>query len=62
MSTPRTLRVYLVEHADGKRTGLLVRRYSSLFDGPPPSAYGTDEASVLRQLEIARGISAAPVR
>nr|MCU0674737.1 ATP-dependent Clp protease ATP-binding subunit [Myxococcota bacterium] len=52
MSPPRTLRVYLVEHADGKRTGLLVRRYSSLFDGPPPSAYGTDEASVLRQLEI----------
>ncbi|MEZ4249073.1 MAG: AAA family ATPase, partial [Polyangiales bacterium] len=48
----RSFRVYFVAHADGKHTGLLVRRYSSLFDGPPPSAYGSDEASVLRQLEL----------
>jgi len=51
MSAQKSMRVYFVTHHDGRRTGTLLRTWSSFFDGPPPSAYGADEDDVLRQLE-----------
>jgi ATP-dependent Clp protease ATP-binding subunit ClpC len=49
----KSLRVYFVEHEDGRRTGTLMRTRESFFDEPPPSAYGRTEAEVLEQLDTA---------
>jgi ATP-dependent Clp protease ATP-binding subunit ClpC len=46
-----SLRVYFVTHHDGRKTGILMRAWGSFFSGPPPSAYGADEAEVLALLE-----------
>lgn len=51
MSKP-TLRVYFVTHDDGRKTGILIRAWSSMFDEPAPSAYGLDEEDVFKQLEV----------
>ncbi|HJL46880.1 MAG TPA: ATP-dependent Clp protease ATP-binding subunit, partial [Polyangiaceae bacterium LLY-WYZ-15_(1-7)] len=51
MSRPKpSLRVYFVAHADGHRTGLLMRAWSSFFDRPPPAAYGATEEEVFERL------------
>ena len=47
----KSLRVYFVAHLDGRTTGILLRTWSWFFEGPPPSAYGATEESVLDQLE-----------
>jgi ATP-dependent Clp protease ATP-binding subunit ClpC len=47
----RALRVYLVEHRTGYVTGILMRRDESIFDPPPPTAFGATEAQVLEELE-----------
>ena len=38
--TARSLRVHLVTHWNGRVTGTLLRRSTSFFDQPAPSAYG----------------------
>jgi len=48
----KTLRVYFIQHGDGRLTGILLRASSAFFDVPPPSAYGASEDEVLHQLEI----------
>ncbi len=45
-------RVYFITHFDGRKTGIMMRNWSSWFDAPPPSAYGEDEQDVLQQLEV----------
>ena len=47
----KTFRIYFVTHHDGHKTGMLLRTWDSMFDGPPPSAYGGSEAEVLSLLE-----------
>lgn len=42
-----SFRVYLVRHDDGRMTGHLMPRWSSLLSPLPPSAYGDDEDGVL---------------
>lgn len=49
--TRPSFRVYFVPHGEGFRTGILVRRWETPFDGPPPSAVGSSEEDVYRQLE-----------
>lgn len=54
MSDPNdkpSLRVYFITHADGRRTGYLMRRVRMLFEPPPPSAYGETEEDVYGRLE-----------
>jgi len=50
MSAP-SLRVHFVTHHDGRKTGILLRRWDFFFDAPPPSAYGETESEVLANLE-----------
>src|SRR4051812_16034949 len=52
MSQKKSFRVYFVVHVGGRRTGLLMRTWDSMFDAPPPSAIGTSEDDVLSQLEV----------
>ena len=47
----KSLRVYFTTHHDGRLTGQLLPVWDSLFDEPPPSAYGASEAEVLALLE-----------
>ncbi|MGZ3422802.1 MAG: AAA family ATPase [Polyangiales bacterium] len=47
----KSFRVHFVVHHDGRRTGLLLRRWDFFFDDPPPSAYGETEQEVLADLE-----------
>ena len=44
-------RVYLVDHHDGRATAVLMRSVARCFEGPPPSAYGTDPDDALARLE-----------
>ncbi|MBL8601413.1 MAG: ATP-dependent Clp protease ATP-binding subunit [Myxococcales bacterium] len=53
MGDKRSFRVYFVPHARGLLTGTLIRQFDAFFDRPPPSAVGTSEDDVLRQLEVA---------
>jgi len=46
-----SFRVYFISHFDGRKTGILLRTWDTFFDRAPPSAYGTSEEDVLRQLE-----------
>ncbi|MEL6195493.1 MAG: AAA family ATPase [Myxococcota bacterium] len=48
-----SLRVYFVTHRDGRLSGILMRRRESLFENPPPSAYGSSVDDVLAQLAVA---------
>ena len=48
----RSLQVYFITHADGRRSGLLLRRWDAFFDKPAPAAYGHDEEDVLQQLAV----------
>jgi ATP-dependent Clp protease ATP-binding subunit ClpC len=50
MSKP-SLRVYFIKHHDGRRSGILMRPFSTFFDKPPPAAYGDDEEQVLARIE-----------
>jgi ATP-dependent Clp protease ATP-binding subunit ClpC len=50
MSTKKSLRVYFVNHLDGRVTGILLRTWDWFFDRRPPSAYGTSEEDVYEQL------------
>ena len=52
MSAKPSLRVWFVTHARGLLTGTLLRRWDELFDRPPPSAVGTSEEDVVRQLDL----------
>ncbi len=47
----RSLRVHIVTHEDGRRTGKLLRTWDALFDRPAPSAYGATTADVFEELE-----------
>jgi ATP-dependent Clp protease ATP-binding subunit ClpC len=47
----RSFRVYFVTHHDGRKTGILMRRWDSFFERSPPTAYGEGEAEVLSLLE-----------
>ncbi len=46
-----SLRVYFIEHADGRRTGHLMRRLRTFFDPPAPTAYGETEEEVYGRIE-----------
>ena len=46
------LRVYFITHFDNRLTGIAMRNWGCFYDGPPPTAYGVDEADILHQLEI----------
>jgi ATP-dependent Clp protease ATP-binding subunit ClpC len=46
-----SLRVHVVVHEDGKRTARLLRTWDSLFDQPPPSAYGATMDDIYAELE-----------
>ncbi|MCA9663946.1 MAG: ATP-dependent Clp protease ATP-binding subunit [Myxococcales bacterium] len=46
----KSLRIYLVEHSDGRVTGILMRRWDRLFDVAQPAAYGENEEDVKAQL------------
>jgi ATP-dependent Clp protease ATP-binding subunit ClpC len=48
----RSLQVYFITHADGRRSGMLLRRWDAFFDKPAPAAYGRDEEDVLQQLAV----------
>jgi ATP-dependent Clp protease ATP-binding subunit ClpC len=50
--TKKSFRVYWITHHDNRKTGMLLRSWSSFWDGPPPSSYGANEEEVLSQLEI----------
>ncbi len=47
----KSLRVHVVVHEDGRRTGKLLRTWDGFFDRPPPSAYGTTMEDVFEELE-----------
>ncbi|MEO1483864.1 MAG: AAA family ATPase [Myxococcota bacterium] len=47
-----SLRVYFVTHEDRRLSGILMRTRESFFEGPPPSAYGSNVDEVLRELEL----------
>jgi ATP-dependent Clp protease ATP-binding subunit ClpC len=49
MSRP-SCRVFFTEHDDGKVSGVVMRRADRLFEGDPPSAWGTSTDDVLAQL------------
>ncbi len=51
MQKDRSLRVYTIEHHDGRRTGILMRRWDGFFEVPPPSAYGESAEAVLQSLD-----------
>ena len=50
-SGKRSLRVHMVVHEDGRRTGKLLRGWDGFFDRPAPSAYGATAEAVLDELE-----------
>jgi ATP-dependent Clp protease ATP-binding subunit ClpC len=52
MAQTKSFRVYFVEHVGGLLTGVLIRTWDNFFDTPPPSAIGTSEEDVLRQLDM----------
>ena len=59
MAQKKSYRVYFVAHTGGLITGTLIRTWDGFFDNPPPSAIGTSEEDVLRQLDIAlQGLTA----
>ena len=48
----KTLRVYVITHADGRLTGTLMRTWEWFCDASPPAAYGESEEQVFAQLEL----------
>ncbi|MEM6559155.1 MAG: AAA family ATPase [Myxococcota bacterium] len=54
-----SLRVYFVTHRDGRFSGVLMRRRESLFENPPPRAYGRSVDDVLAQLAVSLQVSIA---
>ncbi len=52
MAAKKSFRVYLVPHEGSLLSGVLMRQRDEMFDRPPPSAIGTSEEDVLRQLEL----------
>jgi ATP-dependent Clp protease ATP-binding subunit ClpC len=51
MSTKGSLRVHMVVHEDGRRTGKLLRVWDGFFDRPAPTAYGATTQDVFEELE-----------
>ena len=51
MSTKGSLRVHMVVHEDGRRTGNMLRVWDGFFDRPAPSAYGATTQDVFEELE-----------
>jgi ATP-dependent Clp protease ATP-binding subunit ClpC len=51
MADAPSFRVYLTEHHDGRKTGILMRHRESWLDHPPPSGYGRTDEEVLAELE-----------
>ena len=47
----RSLRVHVVVHEDGGRTGKLIRVWDDLFDQPAPAAYGKTMDDIYAELE-----------
>jgi ATP-dependent Clp protease ATP-binding subunit ClpC len=47
----KSFRVYFITHHDGHKTGVMLRTWDTFFDRPSPSAYGSSEDDVYRQLE-----------
>ncbi|MEO6771408.1 MAG: AAA family ATPase [Kofleriaceae bacterium] len=48
--TKRSFRVFVTQHHGGLTSAVLLRRFRMLFDGPPPAAMATDEATALARL------------
>ncbi|MDB4946361.1 MAG: ATP-dependent Clp protease ATP-binding subunit ClpA [Labilithrix sp.] len=48
----KSFRVYFVSHASGLKSGILMRAKNRLVDLPPPTAIGSSEEDVYRQLEV----------
>jgi ATP-dependent Clp protease ATP-binding subunit ClpC len=46
-----SLRVHIVVHEDGRRTGKLLRTWDGFFDKPAPAAYGITTQDVFDELE-----------
>ena len=46
-----SFRVFFTEHDNGKLSGVAIRRRTTLFDAPPPAAWGDSEDDVLAGLE-----------
>jgi ATP-dependent Clp protease ATP-binding subunit ClpC len=53
VSEPKSCRVFFVTHADGRQSGILLRRWDGRFEKPAPAAYGRTEEEILGQLELA---------
>ena len=47
----KALRVYVVEHDNGRQTGILMRSVERMFDLPTPTAYADNYEGLLAQLE-----------
>lgn len=47
----RSFRVYFVTHTDGRKSGVLIRRFERFFDKPAPAAFGEAEEDIYEQLE-----------
>jgi len=50
MTTKRSFRVFVTKHHGGLTSAVLLRRFRTLFDGPPPAAMAADEETALARL------------
>ena len=48
--TKRSFRVFVTRHHGGLTSAVLLRRFRTLFDGPPPAAMADDEETALARL------------
>ncbi|MEP6863740.1 MAG: ATP-dependent Clp protease ATP-binding subunit, partial [Deltaproteobacteria bacterium] len=48
--TKRSFRVFVTRHHGGLTSAVLLRRFRTLFDGPPPAAMAADEETALARL------------
>jgi len=61
-ATPRSCRVYVIQHDNGCVTGILMRQWNVFFDEPPPSAFGRSLDEVLGALDVELAARAAAGR
>jgi len=50
VTTKRSFRVFVTRHHGGLTSAVLLRRFRTLFDGPPPAAMAPDEETALARL------------
>ena len=48
--TKRSFRVFITKHHGGLTSAVLLRRFRTLFDSPPPAAMAADEETALARL------------